>query len=103
MIHARRGRRTVCAGENATPTLARPLRSQLVKFASALAGVLIAGAAVAPVALAGGGSATAYNQAVLGDSPSGFWPLADSTPNTAQDASGNGNNLSWTGSGVAAG
>ena len=48
-------------------------------------------------------SSALYTQAVLADSPLGFWPLDGSSATSAADASGNGNTLSGPGTGVTAG
>lgn len=43
-------------------------------------------------------SGSAYDAAVLADTPSGYWPGKESSGTTAYDLSGNGNNGSYSGS-----
>jgi RHS repeat-associated protein len=60
-------------------------------------GVTLMSAAVATA------SNTPYSQAVLGDSPLGYWPLDGSSLTSAADASGHGYTLTGPGTGLTAG
>ncbi len=62
--------------------------------------LLTLGAALMSAAVA---TATPYSQAVLGDSPLGYWRLDGSSLTSATDTSGNGNTLTGPGTGLTAG
>jgi YD repeat-containing protein len=62
--------------------------------------LLMLGAALMPATVA---TATPYSQAVLGDSPLGYWRLDGSSLTSATDTSGNGYTLTGPGTGLTAG